>query len=239
LNIFRDPVGLPLPGLAALTYLIGAVFCYHRNKPILFSLLLPILFVLVAAILGKYPFAGRLLLFIIPLVLLLIAEGIEQILNLFISAQLRLVALLFILLLLYHPLLQVNNYLKSPKLREEIEPAIAYIDSNWQDEDKIYLYYASHKPFEYYSSKYSFGVDDYIVGVSSRNDWSKYLTDLDNLQTYNRVWLLFSHVYSGSGVNEQLLFLNYLTSIGGIQKNGFQSTGAAAYLYEFEDLSLE
>jgi hypothetical protein len=140
----------------------------------------------------------------------------------------------FLIFLFYLPLLQAGRLLSNPRLVEEIDPVIEYITSKRQDGDIVYLYYASQHPFEYYSSRYDFKANDYIIGISSRDDWSKYLADLDKLQNYKRVWLLFSHVHSGSGVNEEMLFLNYLKSIGGTQKDKYQTTGAAVYLYEFD-----
>jgi hypothetical protein len=233
-KIFDDPVGLSFPELAGLTFIVGAVTLFRRNKPYLFSLLMPLLFVFFAAFLQRYPFSGRLLLFAVPLLILLIGEGTVQIFNLLSSANLRLAGVFFLIFLFYLPLLQAGRLLSNPRLVEEIDPVIEYITSKRQDGDIVYLYYASQHPFEYYSSRYDFKANDYIIGISSRDDWSKYLADLDKLQNYKRVWLLFSHVHSGSGVNEEMLFLNYLKSIGGTQKDKYQTTGAAVYLYEFD-----
>lgn len=235
LAVFRYPVGLSLTGLATLTYFVGLGSLFGKNKPCAFALSLPILLALLAAIVGQYPFRDRLLLFLVPLLMLVLAEGIDQTISLFFSARWRIVGLMFAVLLFYHPLIDAGDYLKGPELREEIKPAISHIATNWQEGDIIYVYYASQSPFEYYLPRYNFQPDDYRIGVSSRSNWSGYLSDLDKLSDHRRVWLLFSHVHVGHGVNEELLFINYLTTIGGVQKDKFQTIGAAAYLYEFNN----
>ena len=234
LKIFEYPVGLPLFGLAALMYFIGIISVFEKSKIFLFSLLLPLAFVFLAAFLHKYPFGDRHILFMVPLIIMLIAEGLDKTLSIFSSIRLHLVGLFLLGLFFYHPLIQAGSYLIAPQLREEIRPAIEYVLANQQEGDILYLYYASHKPFEYYLSAYNINLDnDIIIGVASRNDWSKYIMDLTKLREYKRVWLLFSHVHSSNGANEELLFLNYLNSIGGIQIDKYQTIGASVYLYEF------
>ena len=234
LKIFEYPVGLPLFGLAALMYFIGIVSMYGKSKIFLFSLLLPLLLALLAAFLHKSPFGDRHLLFLVPLIMILIAEGLDKTLRMFSSIRLHLVSLFLLGLFFYYPLTQAGGYLTVPQFREEIRPVIEYVLANQQEGDILYLYYASHKPFEYYLSAYDFNLgNDIIIGTASRDDWSKYIQELTKLREYKRVWMIFSHVYASNGVNEELLFLNYLNSIGGIQIDKYQTVGASAYLYKF------
>jgi hypothetical protein len=238
LDIFEYPVGLSLFGLGAFAYLTGAISLYSKHKPYLFSLLAPLLFALLAASFRKYPFAHRHLLFVMPMMIILMVEGIGRLLNFFASNNMRLTSFFLVGLLIYHPLIQAGHNLLSPSLKEEIKPVIEYTNQHWQDGDILYLYYSAYPPFEYYyyyySSSSNFQINDYIVGVASQDgDLSEYALDLNQLKAHDRVWLIFSHVRASHGLNEEQLFLNYLNLIGGIQKNKFQTTGAAAYLYEF------
>src|SRR5690349_12384490 len=66
-----------------LVLVIGGLVVGLRKTPRLTSALLlsPILFTLIAASLQMYPFAGRLILFLLPGVLILVAAGIREILD--------------------------------------------------------------------------------------------------------------------------------------------------------------
>ncbi len=75
LNLFKDPAGFSLPLLAFILSVLGTQSLFKKDKEISFLLISPILFALTASILQKYPFQGRLLLFYIPIIFLLVAEG--------------------------------------------------------------------------------------------------------------------------------------------------------------------
>jgi hypothetical protein len=73
---FETPLGPRLSALPALgLFLAGCVSLWKRDRALFGMLTLPGLFVLLAAYLRLYPFHGRLVLFLVPCLLLLIAEG--------------------------------------------------------------------------------------------------------------------------------------------------------------------
>jgi len=232
-DTFDDPAGLSLSGIAAMTFLTGCISMFFEKRRGFFLLISPIPFGLLASGLHKYPFTGRLLLFIVPVVLLLIAEGAEQIRDAT-SHNSAIIGLTLIGLLVFHPLSTATSHLIKPRTAEEIKPVMGYVRDHRQDGDLLYLYYTSWPAFEYYSEKYGFKKSDYIIGVSSRDNWSNYAEDLDKLRGNRRVWILFSHVCTWEGVDEEKLFLYHLDKIG-TRLDAFEGTGAAVYLY---DLSL-
>ncbi len=70
------PLGvLPSAFLALGLYLVGASSLGLRWRGGLYLLLAPVLFTLLASALHQYPFHGRLLLFLVPTVHLLVGEG--------------------------------------------------------------------------------------------------------------------------------------------------------------------
>ncbi len=83
INIFNNPAGvltplgvLPSAFLAAGLFLAGSLsFLFARRGGRLYLLTAPILFALVASAVHQYPFHGRLLLFLVPGVHLVVAEG--------------------------------------------------------------------------------------------------------------------------------------------------------------------
>jgi hypothetical protein len=233
LKIFDYPGGLAAFGLGAWLYVVGSISLYRRDNIALAALSLPIFFTFLAAFLGKYPVTDRLILFMIPLLLIPVAAGIEELLKLLSPSPFRLACPILVLIIFFQPLVETSNYLTRPKLKEEIRPVIEHIHANWQDGDMIYVYYGALKQFKYYQPRYNFQESDYILGIESRYEWINYLPDLNKLQEHRRVWLLFSHVHSGDGVNEEALFVKWLQRTGGTQKDWFPRAGASVYLYEF------
>jgi hypothetical protein len=73
---FHTPLGLHLSALPAfLLFLAGLVSMSRRDPRTLGLLMIPGLLALIAAYMKTYPFHGRLVLFLVPSLLLLIAEG--------------------------------------------------------------------------------------------------------------------------------------------------------------------
>ena len=231
-GVFEYPGGL-FSGLGAFLYGVGFLSMYHRDKIMLTSLILPLLLTLFAAFLSKYPFTNRFILFLLPLLLLLVAEGLDYILKLLSQSQIRLAAPILLVILFTPPAFAALGYLQKPILREEIKPTIQHVYDHWQTGDIIYIYYGAYFPFKYYQKQFGFQDNDYVLGIESRQQWVNYLADLNRLQNYKRVWLIFSHVHSGNGVNEEHLMVNWLDRTGAIQKDWFPQAGASVYLYEF------
>ncbi|GAH12640.1 unnamed protein product, partial [marine sediment metagenome] len=79
LRIFKNPLGLSIYELllAVLSFFVGCTVMFYKQRKVLLILILPIILTLIASGLKKYPFEGRLLLFIAPSMFLIIAEGID------------------------------------------------------------------------------------------------------------------------------------------------------------------
>jgi len=120
---------------------------------------------------------------------------------------------------------------KYPIQNEEIKKTISYIQKQKGSNDKIYLYHASTKAFDYYKKIgfVDFPDKDVIYGINNRGYKDKYISSLSSL--HGKVWLLFSHFYD----NEQSFILNKLDSLGKRRIKKFSAKGTAAYLYEFKN----
>ena len=235
LGIFGDPVGLKLTGIAVFTFLMGSLSMFYKKRKEFFILIIPILLALLASGFHLYPFKGRLLLFIVPAILILIVAGIEQIRSSTKAYSMTIVIILVSLVFL-HPLISISQYLVGDsRLKQEIKPVISYVNTHQQDEDILYLYYGAQDAFRYYQEKYGYHDNDYIVGVNSRDNWNNYTDDLDKLRGHRRVWILFSHIFKSKDVDEEKFFLYYLDRIG-TKLDTFKAQGASVYLY---DLSTE
>jgi hypothetical protein len=229
-NIFNETTGFYFSGIAAIAFLAGFMAISSGNYQNALLLSSPIVFALAASTLHKYPFIGRLTLFAVPTVVLFVAAGAERIIEK--THQWSATGgYIFLGLLCLHPLSSAGYHLIHPQEREEIKPVMSYVMANRRPGDMLYLYYGSISAFRYYSERYGFRDGDYIVGKIGRNNWKVYDKDLDRLRGHKRVWLLFSHIWKFSGVDEEQYFLNHLGSIG-TRLDAMKRKGASVYLYD-------
>ena len=227
---FREVVGLYLPGLGAFAFLYGLLDAAFARRTKLLELCSPIVFALIASGLQKYPFRSRMILYLSPILSLLIAHGVASTKRP-VRSRLNWLGILLAVLLLFHPVLFAALDLINPRVRQEIKPVLTYLAEHWQDGDSLHLYYGAKPAFEYYKQQYGLEGISYTTNSGSRDDWSVYLDELDELEDTPRVWILFSHIYDGSGVDEEKLFLFYLDTLG-TQLDAYTRVGASIYLYD-------
>lgn len=232
-DIFISPGGFEYAGLAGMLFMTGCFSLFLKNKYKLSLLLVPILLTLFASSMQKYTFStitdyvqgGRLILFLLPSLLMVVAEGIE-----YFRVRTHKAVVIFILaILLLHPLLTAVRYLENPRLGEEVKPVIEYVLKNQESSDKIYLYYRIKHQFDYYQDLLDFSKPKYLIRGSRLNK-DKYIKDLENLTGNDRVWFLFSYTLETSK-QEKEFFLEQLDKRG-IQLDSFERHGASAYLYK-------
>jgi hypothetical protein len=199
------------------------------NLCILFS---PVVFTLVASGLRKYPFSGRLVLFLAPLVLILIAEGLGEAVSKLASAGARIYASVLVVGVLFDPLGSAVLGVFRPQENENIRSVLNHISDHRQPGDTLYVYYGAEGSFRYYADRYGLYSNMSIQqGCGYSENWSKYTEDLETLRDKGRVWVLLSHVEKSEEIDEEALFRYMLNSIGG-EIASFSASGAVAYLYE-------
>src|SRR4029077_739083 len=118
-----------------------------------------------------------------------------------------------------------------PKGVEEIKLSLEYVEKHRSRGDILYCYYGAAPALEYYNRRGLIGPIDEIIGVDSHQQWASYDQDLNKLRGQKRVWIVFSHVWQTGGVDEEVLFLNYL-DLFGTRLDSIQATGSSAYLYD-------
>ena len=230
LLLFHKPLGFSLIGIAFLAFLMGVLSLIHRERETFFVLFSPIIFVILASSLHLYPFIGRLLMFLVPSLLIFIAEGSYRIFQI-VRKDSYVFIIVFLLLLLVPPTLNAAKSIIEPQVKEEIKQVLSFIKENKSNKDIIYIYYSAYPAFKFYKDTYGLSDNAYVIGVSARHDWKCYIRDLDKLRGKERVWFIFSHVYKNGGIDEKILFLYHLNHIGK-QIVSFESQGASVYLYD-------
>lgn len=259
-EIFRNPLGMTLTGIAALVFIVGSISVFTRSRGKFFILFSPILLTFMAAALHQYPFKGRFIFFLLPMMLLLIAEGAEYI-RARTADRAAVVGIVLIALLFFHPLTTSAYRIIKPFYYEDIKPVMEYVKDNWQEGDVIYVHYYAQYPFEYYShyhpEPYKFSKDEYLIGIAPRGwyrHWKKkegtkryggepviqsntdifntYARDMDNLAGNKRVWVLFTTVILKDGISEEKFFVHHLETIGRKLDSYGEPGVSSVYLYD-------
>ena len=224
--IFSNPGSLGLAGVGVVCFLVGG-FVYYKRQPLNFwALIAPILFALVASGFHKYSFDGRLLLFLLPALYLLVAEGTTEIREVS-RKPAPVIGLVLIVLLFALPGASALEAVGAPRTKEETRPVLAYYQANRQPGDLLYVYYGAEAAFRYYQGEMSLGQDCCVVGVYAREDWSQYTFDLAKLKGKNRVWVMISHM-----ANNEETFFKYYLDANGKQLDKIETPGAILYLYD-------
>jgi hypothetical protein len=231
LMMFRDTASIPQWGIAAVMFLIGFFYMARENKKSWAILVSSVPFVLIASALQLFPIRGRAIFFLVPVILILIAKGVEV---LFVRTTARRVQRIgvFILaaLLVAQPITSAFAHLIEPRTKEELRHSMEYIQSHMGAGDLIYLHHGSGRAFEYYAEKLVFNYS-VIKGISSRYEPGQYERDLIQLEGASRVWFLISHSFVLKGVSEEDLFINILDRRGRMI-DAYRFGGASAYLYD-------
>ncbi len=238
-GFFNGTAALQFAGLAAFVFLVGCISVYGHNRQRLFLLLSPVVPTLLASGAHKYPFGGRLALFLVPPALLLMAEGVAVIRA---AAQdyLPAVGMVLVGLLFLDPGIYVLHHFAKPHteivrpgvmLPEEIKPVRAYLRAHEQPGDLVYVFSESEPAWEYYALRdTSFPRGNVVLGTATGDDLHDYEFDLNRLRG-RRVWVVVSHTH-GTGANEVREIEFYLDAVGAKRLNSFTSSGAATYLYD-------
>lgn len=224
----KNPGGFSLPVVAAFVFLAGFVSVCVTKKKYLLLLLSPVPFALMASGLHKYPFIDRLVLFIVPSLLVFVAEGISRVLP-----RAPLIGLALLVLLSFQPVVNAVHTAIKHDSREDIKPALGYLREHWQQGDVIYVYYAAKYQFRYYAERYGFSEVASVKGRKA-DELGTFAAGVDALRGKRRVWALFL-VDMESRVKERATLLQELDNAGA-RLDSFELTGGSVFLY---DLSRE
>jgi len=238
-GLFSNVGGLEpeLTGIAAVAGVLGACTLFSQHRARFLLLLAPIAFTFLASAFHRYPFRERLVLFLVPSVILLMATGLATI-RTKTRESLPLLSILMVGFLLFRPALHAGRYFIHPRTVEEIKPAIEYVRNHRLKADTLYIYCMSTCPFQYYSERHLIEAVDEIAGRYPTEDWKHFIEDLDKLRGKRRVWILLSHVYpfpspfpSSSEFDGERRVLDHLDGMG-TRLDGVREAGASVYLFD-------
>lgn len=246
-RFFYNPMGFLgiTDGIALVVFIVGCVAVYRRDRILLLVLTAPMLVTVFASYLEKYPFRERLVLFLVPFALLILAEGIASLLvqwserDRFVVRLKSFIGLCILSALLLLPLGRASQLIVHPTQVEEIRPVLAYIQSHQQPTDKLYVYTAGKLQFLYYAPQFDYAPANYILGKAALASGGRRNRQLEpeGIQHFQRemrrlrgkrVWLVFT---ATSEQEEQKV--QEIVQPLGQQLDQVRQTGAFAFLYEF------
>ncbi|HBF34015.1 TPA: hypothetical protein DDW35_05580 [Candidatus Sumerlaeota bacterium] len=229
-SFIREQLGLSVwQGSVTLLLIVGLFAICWRSLALGCLFLVPVFLTIAASAVHKYPFTGRLILFLVPSFLLVIAEGIGWIQGV-LPKPLRWLGWILIALFVLPLVGAAFDYVPHPRSCEETRPMMQYMKQNLRPGDTVYVYYKTETAFKYYAHLLPFSFPNVIIGKCGRENSSVYYYDLQQLRGKERVWILFSHIYYQHG-DEEKLFLKHLGRMGE-PLDTRRAPGASVYLYD-------
>ncbi len=198
----------------------------QKKYALVFLCLTPVFVNLLLSGLKLYPFSGRLILYIAPLIIFIFSIGLYHLCE---FTNRRIVRLPYFLLIIPVLIMFYSIHSKFPIEREEVKSSLNYIEKNKKQDEAIYIYPGSYRPFAFYEQTKIIHIDNpIVVGESHRNENNKYDQDLLNLK--GKVWLLFSHVYpSKRKDNEEKYMTELLFNNGAVLLDEKKFRGSKVY----------
>ena len=189
------PYLFKLSGFMFLLFLLGILLVIFTRKYGKFLgmgwyFVIPLPFVLFAALLNKFPFGGvRADLFLIPLIFVFVRVGIYFIVNWLIRNRIikRFVYLFIILIPL---IFAFSFHFLMPLEIEEMQPVVNYYVENKQDNDFTYVYRGVNWAFSYY---YKDNITDRFFIGDPEIGYDPDLLEVVSSSEGERLWLLLGH----------------------------------------------
>ena len=241
--------------VAALVVVLGLVALAVRRWLLALMLAVPFLATLVASSLDLYPLTERTTLFLVPLVVLLLAEGVAAPMR-WVRAPLgvALAAALGVAVLAF-PVYEAAGHLADPRVKEELRPALVGLLARAAPGDTLYLHPGAQYAYRYYAECDCFDRSERLRrlfpyrALDGRRDDSAALrptgprlllgarddeaADLRRRlsRVHGRVWVVHSHA---EGQDEEEFFARGLPrelDALGSRVAVVRAPGATAYLY--------
>lgn len=238
-GLFADygTMWLPLPDVAAFAAMLGVAWLWRRDRQFLALLMLPVVLALAAAALHRFPFSGRLVLFLVPGMILLVAAGAQAVFDATRSGS-RLVPALLVLVLLGPSAGRAVFYAAFPPGREEMKPVLAYVRDRHQPGDTVYVFHLSDVPFRFYRHRFGLGHDRFgladvepVFGRKVESTEDALSADLARVRGRPRVWVLLTHTAALGGPDETAI-VSAILDRWGTRLDAYSARGALVLLYD-------
>lgn len=244
-RFFYNPLGFlgRTDGIAIVAFVVGLVAFYRHNRRLLIVIIAPIGVTVLAAFLEQYPFRERLVLFLTPFFIVIVATGIATLLARPKSPKSigLMVGGFMVVTLIGLPVARASAQVLHPLQIEEMRPVLAYIKAHQEPGDRLYVYAAGRNQFAYYAPRFGFAPTDYVIGrqtmvAGSGRDRAlaprrlrQVRQEIRQFRGHDRVWFLFARTAAA----EETAFLETMVPFAP-PLDHFERPGAFAYLYRMK-----
>lgn len=159
-------------------------------------LLAPVVFTLLASSLHRYPFQGRLLLFLVPAAWIGVGAGLAYLWEL-LQGRAEWVCVGLALMLGGHPFLNVVNLVRTPRMKQEFRPMAEHLREERRPDDMLYLSRPSECGMRFYGLRLGLELEPLRVGTRDDPCGPEFYRDLAGLVGRGRVWFLFAFNHDG------------------------------------------
>lgn len=207
--------GLGLAGLVMALAVLGLVLAVRRRDARAWVVAMPVVFAVLASGMRVYPLEDRLVLFMGPMILVMVAWGLAGLRESF-GGKLGVGVLLVAgLLMISRPL----NGRAQAVFSDDVLPVFEYVREHLEPGQRVYLYYGAHNPYDFYRTHIDPGLgfdpERTIRGGHHRDDWTAYQQEVRELQHAGTdVWFIMSHEASGWGIDEGAYFTMLMDRYG-------------------------
>lgn len=185
----------------------------------------------VAAALGRYPFAGRLLLFAVPSVFLVLAAGAGSAWRMT-ERSAASVGIVVLVGLLASCVLPLASWLAHP-YKEELKPTLAWMSQRMAPDDVVYVHGRAVHAFTYYTvatNRFATRGAAIVQGRARQTDEASWAAaEVQQLMGHTRVWMVLTGQWSWSP--HEHAALRSALEARGTQLDAFAATGASAALW--------
>jgi uncharacterized membrane protein len=150
IGFWQEPPASQLTKLALVCFVIGAVALLLHNPVQLSILSLPFGLLFFASAAHLYPISTRTELFLVPAVVLLIAEGVAETARRVPRPGRLATAILLATAVAVGPVWLAGKRLVHPRTHQEIKPVLEYVRNHWRAGDTLYVHYGAQYALLYY-----------------------------------------------------------------------------------------
>ncbi len=208
----------------------GGIYMFVKRRRDFFYLISPVLFTVTASVLGKYPFYERLILFLVPIIIIFIAEGVGRVIKNRIAFY---PGIILAALLIFGTSREAKDLLLDPAA--QFDPIERYVSAKWRAGDILYTYYPANPASA--GNFCSIGKTGLVLFVYAPdtvgyfNQEGKYNAVNDqawnNPARDNQIWIGFFNV----DVNKEKEILAGFDK-GGVKVDRITASGRVFYLYK-------
>ncbi len=174
-------------GFGAALLITGVIDLVKHNRATSLLLLVPLLVLFLASSLHFYPLVGRLIFFVVPLLILIMCLGLDKLWGINGGLSFLLTALVIV---------GVANksgwqYLTEEMTFEEIKPCLTLLAQKTNSDDLLYVDYEAEPAYKFYSEHYSPRFQ--IAGKTIYGKWNTSPLSYGHSEMDTTLWILYSH----------------------------------------------